>query len=110
MRVAAMIADVIKTYVRLGIGLGIELEMPDSDGPSEALTALPGSNRFFEPSATKIATLKLRRYACRLMEMLAPHMGAGMLSGAKRRPAADLATPLLRFAARADPQGARPGA
>jgi hypothetical protein len=105
-----MDADVIKTYVRLGMGVGIVSQMAVSSGPGDSLMVLPGSNRFFQPSVTKIATLKgslLRNYAYQLMEMLAPHLDAAVLAGAKRRPSQERAAPLLSFADRADLQAQR---
>ncbi|ANI79916.1 MULTISPECIES: LysR substrate-binding domain-containing protein [Sphingobium] len=109
-RLTAMDADVIKTYVRLGMGVGIVSQMAVSSGPGDSLMVLPGSNRFFQPSVTKIATLKgslLRNYAYQLMEMLAPHLDAAVLAGVKRRPSQERAAPLLSFADRADLQAQR---
>lgn len=109
-RLTAMDADVIKTYVRLGMGVGIVAQMSVTNGPADSLIVLPGSNRFFEPSMTKIATLKgslLRNYAYQLMEMLAPHLDAAVLSGAKRRMADERAQAPLSFVERADLQSER---
>jgi LysR family cys regulon transcriptional activator len=103
-RLTAMDADVIKTYVRLGMGVGIVAQMAIANGSNEALVIVPGSNRFFNPSTTKIATLKgslLRNYAYRLIEMLAPHLDAAVLSGAKR-PSKERPQPPLSFLQRPD--------
>lgn len=106
-RLTAMDADVIKTYVRLGMGVGIVAQMAVSNGPAEALVAIPGSNRFFQRSTTKLATLRgslLRNYAYEMIAMFAPHLDASVLSGAKRAlPQAVVLDP-LPFTDRADLQ------
>lgn len=104
-RLTAMDADVIKTYVRLGMGIGIVAQMAIANGASDGLQVIAGSNRFFQPSTTKIATLKgslLRNYTYQLMEMLAPHLDAAVLSGTRRHPAADHAQQIMRFEDRDD--------
>ncbi len=98
-RLTAMDADVIKTYVRLGMGVGIVAQMAVDNATSDALVPLPGSNRFFRSSTTKIATLKgslLRNYAYQLIAMCAPHLDPAVLAGEKRAAAtaAPTATPL----------------
>lgn len=101
----AMDADVIKTYVRLGLGVGIVAEMAVSGNPCDSLVALPGSNRFFEPCTTKIAVLKgtlLRNYAYRLIEMFAPHLDHKVLSGAARRPSLPRPQEILAYGNRLD--------
>ena len=104
-RLTAMDADVIKTYVRLGMGVGIIAQMAIANGPDDdSLIAVSGSERLFKPNTTKIATLKgslLRNYAYRLIEMLAPHLDADVLSGAKR-PGAGRPQPALSFPQRPD--------
>lgn len=98
---AAMDADVIKTYVRLGMGVGIVAEMAVSERAGNDLVALPASP-FFEKSVTKIAYLKgslLRNYAYRLIEMFAPHLDHRVLSGAARKPASSRAHQILPFRA-----------
>ncbi|RYM06466.1 LysR substrate-binding domain-containing protein [Sphingobium cupriresistens] len=104
-RLTAMDADVIKTYVRLGMGIGIVAQMAIANGTSDNLHVIAGSNRFFQPSTTKIATLKgslLRNYTYQLMEMLAPHLDAAVLSGTRRHPTADRAQQIMRFEDRDD--------
>jgi DNA-binding transcriptional LysR family regulator len=98
---AAMDADVIKTYVRLGMGVGIVAEMAVSERAGNDLVALPASP-FFEKSVTKIAYLKgslLRNYAYRLIEMFAPHVDYHVLSGATRKLANPRSGEILPFGA-----------
>lgn len=104
-RLTAMDADVIKTYVRLGMGIGIVAEMAVRNGETDALVTLPESHRFFLPNVTKVAVLKralLRNYAYRLIEMLAPHLDHEVLSGARRHPRGERPAGLQAFAQRTD--------
>lgn len=76
-RLAAVDADVIKTYVKLGMGVGIVAQMAVENGSSDEFVTIPGSNRFFGPSSTKIAIPNgalLRNYTYRLIALLAPHL------------------------------------
>lgn len=104
-RLRAMDADVIMTYVRLGAGIGVVAEMAVENGASGGLQVVPGFSEFFGWSSTKIALQKgnlLRRYAYRLIELLAPHLDVAALSGA-RRPRPGMATnPLIPFGERED--------
>ncbi len=78
-RLTAMDAEVIKTYVRMGMGVGIIAQMALHNGITDPLVALPESSRFFRSSTTKVAILKgmlLRNYAYSLIEMCAPHVTA----------------------------------
>lgn len=69
-------ADVIKTYVRLGLGVGIVASMaydPDTDADLVAIDA----SHLFEPSVTKIGFRRgsfLRGYMFDFLEMFAPHL------------------------------------
>lgn len=69
-------ADVIKTYVRLGVGVGIVASMavdPQTDGDLVAIDA----SHLFEPSITKIGFRKgtfLRGYMYNFIEAFAPHL------------------------------------
>ncbi|HEX7027181.1 MAG TPA: HTH-type transcriptional regulator CysB [Gammaproteobacteria bacterium] len=69
-------ADVIKTYVRLGLGVGVIARMayePDNDADLVAIDA----GHLFEPSITKIAFRRgtyLRGYMYKFMELFAPHL------------------------------------
>lgn len=69
-------ADVIKTYVRLGIGIGVLASMAvDSEHDSD-LVAIDASH-LFSPSTTKIGFRKgtfLRSYMYDFMERFAPHL------------------------------------
>lgn len=90
-RLTAMDAEVIKTYVRLGMGVGIVAQMAIDNGFSDSLVALPNSNRFFNQSSTKIALHRgamLRNYTSRLIEMLAPHIDVRVINGTAKALAA----------------------
>lgn len=100
MRLTATDADVIKTYVQLGLGVGIVAQMAMTDQPCEELVSVPGSSRAFGISTTKVAIPRgvlLRNYAYRFVEALAPHLDAAVLSGAARWPSADRPQRLLPF-------------
>ena len=72
----AIDTDVIKTYVKLGLGVGIIASMafePERDSGLQALDA----SHLFEPSTTKIGIRKdayLRGYAYTFIELFAPHL------------------------------------
>lgn len=70
-------ADVIKTYVKLGLGVGIVASMAfDQKIDADELTALNASH-LFEPSVTKIGFRRgtyLRTYMYDFMELFAPHL------------------------------------
>lgn len=69
-------ADVIKTYVRLGLGLGIVARMAYDPVQDEDLVALDASH-LFEASVTKIGFRRgsyLRGYMYDFIEMFAPHL------------------------------------
>jgi len=69
-------ADVIKTYVRLGLGIGIIARMAYDAEHDEALVSLEVSG-LFPPSTTKIGFRKgvfLRGYMYDFMELFAPHL------------------------------------
>ncbi|PCJ26095.1 MAG: HTH-type transcriptional regulator CysB [SAR86 cluster bacterium] len=74
-------ADVIKTYVRLGLGVGIVARMaydPDQDSDLVALDA----SHLFEASITKIGFKKgsyLRSYMYDFIEMFAPHLSRDLV-------------------------------
>ncbi len=88
-RLTAMDADVIKTYVEMGMGVGIISEMAMGDQSHSGLTVLPRQNLVFEPCTTKIAFLRgvlLPNYAYHLIEMFAPHLDQNQLNGTKKRP------------------------
>jgi DNA-binding transcriptional LysR family regulator len=102
-RLAAVDADVIKTYVQIGMGVGIVAQMAVVNGPSQTFVTVPGSNRFFPPSTTRIAVqdhAMLRNYAYRLIHMLAPHLDDRVVRGT-RPPSSETPAP-LSFSQRGD--------
>lgn len=69
-------ADVIKTYVRLGLGVGIVASMAHDPVADKDLLALDASH-LFEPSTTKIGFRRgtyLRGYMYDFIELFAPHL------------------------------------
>jgi LysR family cys regulon transcriptional activator len=69
-------ADVIKTYVRLGLGIGIVASMAFDAEIDSDLVALDVST-LFESSTTKIGFRRnsyLRGYMYDFIEMFAPHL------------------------------------
>lgn len=69
-------ADIIKTYVRAGIGVGIIARMAVDDVKDTDLCALDASG-LFEPSTTKIGFRRatfLRGYSYDFIELFAPHL------------------------------------
>jgi len=102
-RLAAVDADVIKTYVKLGMGVGIVAEMAVANGGAGEFATVKGSNRFFARSSTKIAIPEgalQRNYSHRLILLLAPHLDERTLKGSS----SDLKgeEPLRSFAERLD--------
>lgn len=77
-------ADVIKTYVRLGLGIGIVARMafdPAKDGDLAALDA----SHLFEPSITKIGFRRgtfMRGFMYDFVEMFAPHLSRELVEKA----------------------------
>jgi len=74
-------ADVIKTYVRLGLGIGIVASMAFDAQIDSDLVALDAS-ALFEPSTTKIGFRRnsyLRGYMFDFIEMFAPHLGRDLV-------------------------------
>ena len=69
-------ADVIKTYVRLGLGVGIVARMAVDDRLDEDLVVLDAS-ALFEPSVTRIGFRRgtfLRGFMYDFIERFAPHL------------------------------------
>lgn len=69
-------ADVIKTYVRLGLGIGIVAKMAYDPEEDSDLVALDASH-LFEPSLTKIGVRRgtfLRGFMYEFIEDFAPHL------------------------------------
>ena len=72
----AIDSDVIKTYVALGLGVGILAQMAYDPKQDTQLRSIDASH-LFEPSATHIGIRKntyLRGYAYDFIEMFAPHL------------------------------------
>jgi len=72
----AIDADVIKTYVELGLGIGIVAMMAFDPKRDTHLRAMDASH-LFEPSTTRIGIRKnsyLRGYTYEFIEMFAPHL------------------------------------
>lgn len=79
-------ADVIKTYVRLGLGVGIVASMACEE-TDEGLVALDASH-LFEPSVTRIGFRKgtfLRGYMYDFIEQFAPHLKREIIDEALNR-------------------------
>ena len=77
-------ADVIKTYVRLGLGVGIVARMAVDETLDSDLVALDASG-LFESSVTKIGFRKgtfLRGYMCDFIGRFAPHLNRDVLTRA----------------------------
>ena len=80
----AIDADVIKTYVELGLGIGILAQMsfiPERDNHLRMLEAA----HLFRPSTTRIAIRKneyLRGYTYDFIELFAPHLSREIVSRA----------------------------
>ena len=83
-------ADVIKTYVRLGLGVGIVATMAHDPVQEPDLLAIDASH-LFAPSTTRIGFRRgmyLRGYMYDFIEMFAPHLNPDLV-----REAASAATP-----------------
>jgi LysR family cys regulon transcriptional activator len=77
-------ADVIKTYVRLGLGVGIVARMAVDETLDSDLVVLDASG-LFESSVTKIGFRKgtfLRGYMCDFIGRFAPHLTRDVLAKA----------------------------
>jgi LysR family cys regulon transcriptional activator len=81
----AVDADVIKTYVKLGLGVGIIAKMAFDSEVDKDLVALDASH-LFGSSVTKIAIRKdsfVRRYIYDFIELFAPHLECSLVEKAK---------------------------
>lgn len=77
-------ADVIKTYVRLGLGIGIVAEMAYDPVADADLVALNASH-LFEPSVTKVGFRRgtyMRKFMYDFVELFAPHLTADLVDKA----------------------------
>jgi LysR family cys regulon transcriptional activator len=82
----AMDADVIKTYVRIGLGIGIVAKMAYDPRTDDDLCALDASH-LFEASTTKIAFRRgtfLRGYMYHFIELFASHLTREVVDAASR--------------------------
>ena len=80
-------ADVIKTYVRLGLGIGIVAKMAHDEELDDDLVALDASH-LFEPSVTKIGFRRgtfLRGFMYEFIEQFAPHLTRPVVEEAYKR-------------------------
>jgi LysR family cys regulon transcriptional activator len=72
----ALDSDVIKTYVELGLGIGILAKMAFHPERDRSLRAIDASH-LFESSTTRLGIKRnayLRRYAYEFIELFAPHL------------------------------------
>lgn len=77
-------ADVIKTYVRLGLGVGIIAKMAVDEVIDDDLVALDSSH-LFKPSITKIGFRRgtfIRGFMYEFIESFAPHLSRSMVEEA----------------------------
>ncbi len=77
-------ADVIKTYVRLGLGVGIIARMAHNEVLDDDLVAIDASH-LFQPSVTKIGFRRgtfLRGYMYEFIELFAPHLTKELITEA----------------------------
>jgi LysR family cys regulon transcriptional activator len=77
-------ADVIKTYVRLGLGIGIIADMAHSGVEDRDLVALD-ADHLFSQSTTMIGCRRgtfLRGYMYDFIELFAPHLSRELVSNA----------------------------
>jgi LysR family cys regulon transcriptional activator len=80
-------ADVIKTYVRLGLGIGIVAKMAYDEELDDDLVALDASH-LFESSITKIGFRRgtfLRGFMFDFIQQFAPHLSRDIVEEACRR-------------------------
>ena len=74
-------ADVIKTYVRLGLGVGIVADMAHDPKTDRDLVAI-SAGHLFKPSITSIAFRRgtfLRGYMYRFVNLFAPHLSQNVI-------------------------------
>ena len=84
MALTARDADVIKTYVRLGLGVGIVACMAIEEAGDQDLVAIDGSHLFPE-HVTWIGFRRgglLRKYQLDFMQLFAPHLTRRLLERA----------------------------
>ncbi len=77
-------ADVIKTYVRMGLGIGIIAKMAHNEEIDSDLVALDAS-KLFKPSITKIGFRRgtfIRGFMYEFIESFAPHLSRNLVEEA----------------------------
>ncbi len=82
----AVDSDIIKTYVRLGIGIGIIARMAYNPSDDKDLISLDAGH-LFPNSSTKIGfrrNMFLRRYMYDFMELFAPHLTQELVDQARQ--------------------------
>ncbi len=82
----AIDADVIKTYVELGLGIGILAQMAFDPKRDKHLRSIDASH-LFEPSTTRIGISRnsyLRGYILDFIEIFAPHLDHAVVKAAMR--------------------------
>lgn len=87
----AIDSDVIKTYVGLGLGVGIIAEMAFDSQRDDMLAAIPAKH-LFEGNTTRVAfrrDLWLRGYEFDFMELLAPQLTRPMVEAALKGEGSD---------------------
>ena len=85
---AAIDSDVIKTYVALGLGVGIMADLAYDPGRDRALTALP-AGALFGVNHTRLAVRRdafLRGFALAFIELFAPAVDRKVLDRLMRNP------------------------
>ncbi len=84
---AAIDADVIKTYVSLGLGVGVVAAMAYDRKQDRAFRMIEAEH-LFEPSVTRLGIRRhsyLRGYAYDFIEMFAPHLTRDVITDALHR-------------------------
>ncbi len=87
----AIDSDVIKTYVELGLGVGIIAEMAFDAARDTGLAALPATH-LFEGNTTRVAFRRdawLRRHEFDFMQLLAPQLNRQVIEATLRADGAD---------------------
>jgi len=87
----AIDSDVIKTYVALGLGVGIIAEMAFDPVRDDMLAAMPAAH-LFEGNTTRVGFRRdiwLRGYEYDFMELLAPHLTRRMVEATLKGEGAD---------------------
>lgn len=81
----AIDSDVIKTYVGLGLGIGIVAEMAVGDGPSDRHLTVRPAGYLFGENVAKVAFKRgtyLRNYVYAFTQLLAPDLNQNMIDRA----------------------------